>query len=114
MDIGSIDYKAAGFWFSVGQWAFNVIVAFYLFTSRKHAATNSRVDALTVRVEATEKDVISVKSGIKHMPDHDEITQLRSDITDLIGTIGETKGRLDGINRAVDLINEYLIKQGRR
>lgn len=112
MDV--IDYKAAGFWFSVGQWAFNLIVAFYLFTSRKHAATNSRVDALTIRVESTEKDLIGVKSDLEHMPDQNEITQLRKEITGLIQKIGETTGRLDGINRAVDLINEFLINQGRR
>lgn len=110
MDAAPIDYKVAGFWFSVGQWAFNVIVAFYLFTSRKHAATNSRVDALAVRVEATEKDLIEVRTNLGNMPDQDDITLLRRDMADLIRKIGETKGRLDAINRIFDIMNQGMMK----
>lgn len=110
MDITSIDYKIAGFWFSVGQWAFNVVVAFYLFTSRKHSATNSRVDALSARVDITEKDLIEVRTHLGNMPNQDDITMLRRDMAKLIQKIGETKGRLDAINRIFDIMNQGMMK----
>lgn len=112
MDV--IDYKAAGFWFGVGQWVFNLIVAVYLVISRKQTATNDRVNDMGSRLHVVEKDIANVKIELDHMPDQHQMERLGRDITNLMQKIGETTGRLDGLNRAVDLMNEFLINQGKR
>ncbi len=109
-----IDYKALEFWFTVGQWGFNLLIALYLWISRKNTATNQRVDTLGEKVDAVEKDIVKIRADLDHLPDQDQFGRLGREITALTKELGEVKGRLGGINRAVDLINEFLINQGNR
>lgn len=111
-----VDYQAAGFWFSVGQWIFNVLIAVYLWISRKQTATNKRVEKinseLSNRINETEKSLIRVCTDLEHLPHQKQFDKLSTDITSLTKELGKLDGRLGGINRAVDLINEFLINQG--
>lgn len=108
----TIDYMSAGFWLNVGQWLFNGLIAAYLWVSRKQNATNKRVAGLDARLDAAEKKIIMVCSNLEHLPDYKQIVKLGDDITALRSELAEVRGRLSGVNRAVDLINEFLINQG--
>lgn len=107
--IDLLDYKAAGFWFGVGQWVFNGLVALYLLISRRATATNQRVDALGTRMYISEKEILQLRSDLSHLPDQAKFERLGNKITDLTKELGEFKGKMDGINRVVDLINEHFI-----
>jgi len=110
------DYPAAGFWFNVGQWVFNCFIAICLWLSRKSAATNKRLKTvnaeLSSRIDDAEKKIIRACSDLEHLPDQHQFYKLGEDITALRSELSELRGRLTGINRAVDLINEFLINQG--
>lgn len=110
----ALDYNALRFWIWLGQMGFNVLIGVYLWQYRKHAATNSKVDAVNARVECAEKDIIRIEGVISALPSQAKIESLSHDIRALAGELSETRGRLSGINRAVDLINEFLISQGKR
>jgi hypothetical protein len=49
---------------------------------------------------------------VTKLPDRREITNLDNSMKKLSEKIGNLEGRLSGVNRAVDLINEFLIEQG--
>jgi hypothetical protein len=106
----------AWIWVTIGQWVFDLLISGWALISRKQAVTNKRVEeineSLTARIDQTEKELIRVCSDLEHLPHQMQFTKLGEQITDLTSELGEVKGRLGGINRAVDLINEFLINQG--
>jgi predicted nucleic acid-binding Zn-ribbon protein len=111
-----LDYPAADFWFNLGQWVFNGVVAICLWFSRKNTATNKRLETvnakLSGRIDDTEKKIIRACADLEHLPDQGQFYKLGEDITALRSELAEVRGRLTGVNRAVDLINEFLINQG--
>lgn len=99
-----MDYGSARFWADIGQWVFNAIVALYLWLHRRNQATVEQVDQ-------NEKDILELRVGLKTLPSQNQIAGMTREIKTLIGEVGEMKGRLGGINRAVDLMNEHLINK---
>ena len=63
----------------------------------------------TSKVEAT---AAALRIELEHLPTQQQFEALNGSITALNGELKNTQGRLEGINRAVDLINEFLINQG--
>lgn len=49
---------------------------------------------------------------LQQMPGRREISSLNKCITTLTEKIARLDGKFEGVNRAVDLMNEYLINQG--
>ena len=65
------------------------------------------------RIDEVEKDNRIIRTKLDHMPNHQDIKELSTRIDQLHGSLSEFNGRLKGINRAVDLMNEFLINQGK-
>lgn len=135
------NYNAWRFWFDVVQLAGTVIIGAYVWWSNRVKVTakrfealerevNLRASALTVRdakkeqgarcaihlarTAAAESAIVRIDSDMKHMPTAGDISALSSQIGQFQKDLGELSGKLSGINRAVDLINEFLINQGAR
>jgi hypothetical protein len=118
------NYTALNFWFHVLSW---VLAGASLLYAR-HASRNKKTDerltkieqalsgincpAHEARTEMVEKSVIELRAELAHLPTQKQFGQLNASISDLNGSLQKTAGRLEGINRAVDLINEFLINQG--
>ena len=110
-----IDYNAWRFWIGVSQMLFNLGVAGYLWFSRRHQATIRLVETtkqeLGGRMDAAERDIVQVKADLRHMPTQAQIRELNLNMGTLAATLEGVKGRLEGINRVADLMNEHLINQ---
>lgn len=122
-----IDYTSAKFWFevartgvAVGAWVYvwwvnrkKAMEKRFSLIERTMRATiekfenriDSRCNGNTSRITELETAKVSMVAQLEHMPKH-------SDIKELTSKISELNGRLSGINRAVDLINQFLINQG--
>ena len=102
-------------WVAIGQMVYNIVISLYLWVSRRYQATNERVDEvkerLSSRIEEIEKSVVRISTDISHIPSRAELNGLREDIRYLTSELGEMKGRLGGINRVADIMNEYLISK---
>ncbi len=107
----AIDYQAAGFWLGAGQWTVTIGVALYVAVSNKRRATNKKVDdmqkATGERIDGVDKEIkehgkqiIALETHLGHLPS-------QKDLADLNGNISKLSGRLSGINRAVDLLNQH-------
>jgi len=53
-----------------------------------------------------------IETEMRQMPGRREIATLNTCITSLTEKIARLDGKFEGVNRAVDLMNEYLINQG--
>ena len=113
---GELDYTAARFWFDMAHTGVTVLIGVYVWwVNRKKAmekrfsdmrsAFDARCEVNLKRITSLEATGVDMRAQLEHMPKH-------SDIKELTSKISELNGRLSGINRAVDLINEFLIKQG--
>jgi len=111
MDIAA-GYGVWGFWAVIAQWVFNIIISGCVYFARRQAATNRRVDKVNARIENTEKEMIKIREKLEQQPSQRQFENLGRDIRSLTSELGEVKGRLEGINRVADLMNEFLINQG--
>ena len=65
-----------------------------------------------LRTAATELAITRIDEELKHVPGKADIDDLHSRITDVLSRVSTMDGRLQGIGRAVDLINTHLIDKG--
>ena len=135
----TINYTAWWFWINVAQMIFTAALGCYVWWTNRAKVTAARFATLekqvAERVEKTALDAMDaerdnrcaqhrertaraemtiarMESDIKHLPSHHVIETLSTRISDLQGSLKEVSGRLSGINRAVDLMNEFLLNQG--
>ncbi len=111
-----MDYKELAFWFSVGQWLFNLGLAAWLWFSRSQAATKHRLDSVEQeihgRIERIEKSMVRVQAELVHLPTQRSMEQLNKDIVAMTREMAQIKGRLDTVSHTASLINEFLIHEG--
>ncbi len=105
-----MDLESARLWTDIGQWVFNGLVAVYLWITRRHKATIGQIQRACSQIEEQEREIIRIKATL---PSQGQFERLSAQMEHLSAEMNEMKGRLGGINRAVDLMNEYLIKRER-
>jgi hypothetical protein len=128
------DYTAWRFWFEVGDWAFDFAVLFFVWMRTRSKSIEAKIMNVAAssstqledyrqkmatlcgqrleKIESIASDQQNIKLEMAHMPSHRDIKDLSARMDMLHGGIKELSGRLSGMNRAVDLINEFLIQQG--
>ena len=132
------NYAQYQFWFNVFQFFVTAGVAIFAWWRTREKTDESRVKAAEKTMEQrlkTAKDErdrqceqhkIKTKEDnaklerlyehlheeIGHLPGRNELLELTSSMRTLTAQIGNLEGRMQGVNRAVDLINQFLIEQG--
>lgn len=76
----------------------------------------SRADCKDCRKDRDAEDekasgkVENLKDGVAKLPTREEVLELGKTISRLTETVGNLNGRLTGINRAVDLLNQHHLR----
>lgn len=134
-----IDYTALWFWLNVGHLVITAAIGVYVWwanrekvTAGKFARLEKQVGERITRGELEEfkteqkerlgrhrkemvdmaNRLIRIESDICHLPGQQAIENLGNRITALHGSLSEFSGKLQGVHRAVDLINQFLIEKG--
>lgn len=134
-----IDYSAYKFWFDVLQLVGTGAIGVYVWWANRQKVTAKRFTELEEQVAGristsahqevedkrtadcqdhhrrtaeNEHAITRMGTEIRNMPNRQEMAVLSHDINELGSKIGRLEGRLDGLNRVADLINEFLINQG--
>lgn len=134
-----MNYEAARFWLEVFLIVWNLAGSGYLLWERRNRRSDNRLtelqkevaekaskteikDAQTKRdevcaehkrgAESQEKSLRKLHDEMSHLPTRTEINELAKCMRDLGEKIGNLDGRMSGVNRAVDLMNQFLIEQG--
>lgn len=133
------DYTAWKFWLDLAQLLGILAVGLYTWWSNREKVTDKKFTSLEGRVARTvsklelegaiaskeimcghhkkdtrrqETAIHALEAEIKALPTRLEVKELSTDMAGLTEKIGNLSGRLEGINRVADLMNEFLIKQG--
>ena len=97
------------FWFEVFQFIFLCAVSFYVWATRRKEDDETEIQELKDRVSIIENE-------IKHMPEIDQVHDLRNQITEIKGDLRETNANIASLNhqlstasQTLQLLNEYLM-----
>ena len=125
----SVDYEFWKFWMTVGNFFGTLLLAAYIFiTSRSRVNTEridkledhtaSRIDKLEVHMQSQisshDKRLERVEEHNKHMPTHDDLKHVHEKINSVSSAVSSVDGTVSGIDKNVTLIQEYLMKEGKR
>ena len=105
--------------------AINLLVAWVAWSFRQGIPSHSDVKGVASsvadlqhefesRLDIQDDKVIRLEEAIKRAPTHDDITNLTKQIGELRGDLREAIGSLNGISRAVDLMNDHLLNSDKR
>lgn len=135
----TINYTAWRFWFDVLQLLGTLAIGIYVWWTSREKITSQRFAALEKEVakrispadlddarakrdkqcaehrqETTtlNKAYADLSREVSHLPTRSEVKELSDSMRSLTEKIGNLNGRMSGVNRAVDLINQFLIEQG--
>ena len=64
------------------------------------------------KVDKADDRINDIDSDVGKLPERHELTDLSSQIVSLTEKLGKLDGRLAGINRAVDLLNQHHLRVG--
>lgn len=95
MNLNELDFG-----FQTVQWLILTVLGIYTWITNRQAASANELLELRTRIVALEE-------RIRHLPDHTAITEL-------LGDMKAVRAQLDGmqaISRAVDRINDYLLRE---
>lgn len=106
-----MNYDVWRFWIMVGQMVFNISVGLYLWIIARDRVTNKRITDLESRIgkrcEAHHARTAALEITTTAMPSKGEMDALSNKIDRLNEKLARLDGRLTGVNRAVDLLNQH-------
>lgn len=87
----------------------------YLWLTRRSNVTNETISKIEGRIGDAETRLTTVEQAQAHSPTADDLTAIRSDISNLArevaGLAGNVKAELSGLNRQLGLIQEHLLNR---
>lgn len=104
-----MDYPVVKFWMDVAQFALTIAVWLYVWQSNRHRVTAERIEAIEEVQAAQGRSLERLDEHIRHLPGHSDVGGIYKRIDDVHGDLRQVVGRLDGLSRAVDLINQHLL-----
>ena len=121
----SIDYEAWKFWFQVLQFFGTLLLGVYVWISNRHRVTNDKIEEVKTanskglekartRMDSHDTRLTCIETEIRALPKGTDIAALSQRLAIQNALLKYLAGRLKGIGRAVDLINEHLINKESR
>lgn len=100
-----MDYPAWKFWIDAAQLGGLCAIGIYTWWTNREKVTNRRF-------QDHEDRIIVLEITAKNAPVCQHHGELAHRIEDIHGDLRELSGSVNGVKRAVDLMNEFLINQG--
>jgi len=106
------DYRAWGFWLQAAQAFCTLLVFLYVWLANRQMVTVKHIKDIKCTVEGHGDRLTVLETDIRHLPARREMADLGEKIANLNKNLGVLEGRLSGINRAVDLLNQHHLNGG--
>jgi hypothetical protein len=100
-----VNYAAVKFWIDVLVLAVVAGNTVYTWWTNREKVTNKRF-------KEAEDRILQLESDVKHPPACAYHPRLEERMDQAVGKLERMDGKIDGLSRAVDLMNEFLINQG--
>ena len=104
-----IDYPAWKFWFDVVQYLITIIVAVYVWTSNRAHARKKDMDSVKEVVVGIGTRVTKLETGAISK---DDLAAVYNRVNAISDQVSNLSGKMDGIGKSVDMIQEYLLNNG--
>lgn len=110
-----MDYEAFRFWFDLAQFAATCLIGLYVWIGNRHTVTIKRItqmeDDIDGRLDDHGNRISRVEERIQHLPSQAQLAHLHESQSLVAEKLNLLIGRVDGINRAVDLMNQHLLSK---
>jgi len=110
----NLNYPTLWFWISVAQLIINASIGIWGYLLNKNRVTNDRItkleNALAEKCSKHHDRTARLEIDINQLPSKPEICNLTNKIDRLSEKLATVDGRLGGINRAVDLLNQHHLR----
>lgn len=136
----TVDYTAWRFWMDAGNYVATVAIGLYVWWDKRKVKTvkrfldlekwkneqGPRIESLTTgmaelktqcaghiqQTNQLDKKHLQIEADFRSLPTREDLTKLSDQMNALSVNLGKANGRLSGIGRAVDLMNQHLLKVG--
>lgn len=85
----------------------------YTWLTARASGNSVRLDKLEAVMADQDKALTRLENEMKHLPTKDMVANLDVQITHLSGSIDTLAATMTGIGKTVDLMDQYLRKEGR-
>ncbi|MGH8330743.1 MAG: DUF2730 domain-containing protein [Pseudomonas fluorescens] len=85
------------------QWIVMAVLGFYTWLTNRQAASTQEMMVLRTRI-------IALEEHIRHLPDHNAVTDLLGDMKAMRAELTGVKDALAPLARSLDRINDYLLR----
>lgn len=95
----------------LGLQAVNLIAVVWLAVSARNKVSK---EALDTKLASYGDRLTAIERDIKHGPTHDDLKRIHSRLDKVCEDFSSLSGELKGKGHTLDLIHEYLLKEGRK
>ncbi|WFE92291.1 DUF2730 family protein [Roseibium porphyridii] len=99
-------------WLGVAAIVISLLTSIYAWLTSKAKANAEHLKAVDAKLIDHDRRVQELESEMKHLPDKDDVNDLKLSIAELRGTVGRLDESLSGVSRTVRRVEGYLMKEG--
>lgn len=93
--------------FEIFTFAVSCGIGIWVFFMQRNKANTDDIHKLDVRVSKAE-------TNIENMPTHKDIKDVHQRIDEVSTKLGDVNGKLDGIAKTTQMINDFLLNEGKK
>ncbi len=90
----------------------SLMTTVYAWMTSKAKANSEHLKMVDSKLVEHDRRIQSVESELKHLPDKDDVNELKLAIAELRGTVGRLDESLGGVSRTVRRVEGFLMKEG--
>jgi peptidoglycan hydrolase CwlO-like protein len=98
-------------WLGVVALAISLLTSVYAWITSKAKANAEHLKAVDAKLVDLDRRVQSIESELKHLPNKDDVNELKLGMAQLDGTVGRLDESLSGISRTVRRVEGFLMKE---
>jgi len=112
--MADLNYQAMAFWWNVFLTICLVGMAIYQWVISRDRANAKDISEVRDLLQMHDSRLISIERDLRHMPSHHDIKQLTESLSRVHGDLSNAVGKLEGLGRAVDLVQQHLLDGSKR
>jgi peptidoglycan hydrolase CwlO-like protein len=98
-------------WLGVVALAISLLTSVYAWITSKAKANAEHLKAVDAKLVDLDRRVQSIESELKHLPNKDDVNELKLGMAQLDGTVGRLDESLSGVSRTVRRVEGFLMKE---
>lgn len=90
----------------------SLLTSVYAWITSKAKANGEHLKTVDAKLIDLDRRVQAMESELKHLPDKDDVNELKLALAELRGTVSTLNESLSGVSRTVRRVEGFLMKEG--